>query len=66
MAIIISLVYILMACLIAFNIHRGAKRTKARLTYITWFGAPRFTLRDSKGRFTCNHAGLWDLAIKGV
>ena len=57
MAITLWLIYLLIAGLIAFNAYRGAKRTKARLTYITRFGAPRFTLRDSKGRFISNH--LW-------
>ena len=66
MAIIICLIYMFIAGMVAYNAYRGAKRTKARLTYITWYGAPRFTLRDSKGRFVSNHAGFWELAKHGV
>lgn len=66
MAITICLIYLFIAGMVAYNVYRGAKRTKARLTYITWYGAPRFTLRDSKGRFVSNHAGFWELAKHGV
>lgn len=49
MTITICLIYLFIAGMVAFNAYLGAKHTKARLTYITWYGAPRFTLRDSKG-----------------
>lgn len=63
---LIIVVYGLIVVLFISQYRTGLKRTKAKLTYWTWYGAPRFTARDHKGRFMANKVGIFYIATQGI
>ena len=63
---LIVVVYAAIATLFATQFNRGLAKTKARLTYWTWYGAPRFTARDTKGHFMANKVGIFYIVAQGI
>lgn len=63
---LIIVVYAAIAALFIAQFRKGLKLTKARLTYWTRYGAPRFTARDSRGRFMANKVGIFYIATQGI
>lgn len=63
---VIIVVYAAILALFATQFRKGLKATKAKLTYWTWYGAPRFTARDPKGRFMANKVGIFYIATQGI
>lgn len=66
LTLIIALTYSFLCGLLIKHYMRGYKRLKAKMTIITLFGLPRFTVREPNGRFKANKVGIWYIINHGV
>lgn len=60
--IIVMLGYALIASVFLSDYHKGLKVHKANFSHFTKWGAPRFTVRLTNGRFKANKVGIFYVA----